>query len=305
MATEEEMPLPRPGKPLWASWENVLRFVETKVERLGEATTMNPFEFNVLSEEKSSGGTIMVWPVPSCCSRNLALQKGLPNCWHLNRYEALPAQFSSILLLLVLTCSSLHRMNSFGALLKWAVLVCVCVRAGLRRVCPGRRVRCPVLQMSVAAASPVDPPRPPNSECRDHSISMKHHLCWSQLPFQTVCAPPLCDLTLLPFWCVSIHTLPLPPFLFVPLAMNRSRVLCLAGRTSGGRCLSRRAPPATPAANRSRTPRSVPPHTPVPPPTDAPDPEPDASRSARNSNYRLVSLIDLQPSPNSSVLSCS
>lgn len=50
---------------------------------------------------------------------------------------------------------------------------CVCVRAGQRRVCPGRRVRCPVLQMSVAATSPADPPRHPNSEClRPHSISI-------------------------------------------------------------------------------------------------------------------------------------
>lgn len=60
-------------------------------------------------------------------------------------------------------CIKWTCLVSYWSGLCWGV--CVCVRAGLRRVCPGRRVRCPVLQMSVAAASPVDPPRPPNSEC--------------------------------------------------------------------------------------------------------------------------------------------
>lgn len=60
----------------------------------------------------------------------------------------------------------LHQQRSVGV----CVLGCVC--AGQRRVCPGRRVRCPVLQMSVAATSPADPPRHPNSECPPHSSSI-------------------------------------------------------------------------------------------------------------------------------------
>lgn len=63
---------------------------------------------------------------------------------------------------------------------------------------------------------------------------------------------------------------------------------CWAVRTSGGRCSNLRVPPATPAANRNRTPPSAPPPIRAPPLTAAPAPGHDAYHCARSLSYPSV-----------------
>lgn len=156
-------------------------------------------------------------------------------------------------------------------------------------MCPGRRVTYPVLQMSVAATSPVDPPRPPNSECSPHIAPSLSRPTIMTLPRVGERVESLASLTpsvitfffLFVFFCTFLAKL--LPF---PAVMNRSRALFWAGRISGGRCSSLRVLQATPAASQSKTPQSAPRPTPAPPPTGGPDPDPAAFPCARNSSCR-------------------
>lgn len=171
---------------------------------------------------------------------------------------------------------------------------CVCLCAGQSWVCPGRRVRYPVLQMSVAATSPVDPPRPPNSECSPHTAPSLSRSTIVSLPRVGERVESLALLTpsvvtifvFFFFFFGGLSIDKLPPF---PAVMNRSQALFWAGRISGGRCSSLRVLLATPAANRSKTPQSAPRPTRAPPLTAGPGPDPGAFPCARNSSCRLVS----------------